>query len=172
MSQVLPLPMLNTTPTEPTPSDAEPTSSSTSQKNRSLTVGSRPSSIINHNSSNDPTTKPKPETPRTALANKSFTAKPSEVESMFQKYRALVPNCVVNKYIQEAQDKISNNNKTPLKISAYAESYWGAVLFADISGFSKLAEKLQQELGEGAKAAETLSRYVGKSLDVRIKATQ
>ena len=171
MSQVLPLPMLNTTPTEPTPSDAEPTPSSTSQKNRSLTVGSRPSTILNH-SSNDPTTKPKPETPRTALANKSFTAKPSEVESMFQKYRALVPNCVVNKYIQEAQDKISNNNKTPLKISAYAESYWGAVLFADISGFSKLAEKLQQELGEGAKAAETLSRYVGKSLDVRIKATQ
>ena len=170
MSQVLPLPMLNTTPTESTPSDAESTSASTSQKNRSLTVGSRPSTI--HNYSNDPTTKPKPETPRTALANKSFTAKPSEVESMFQKYRALVPNCVVNKYIQEAQDKISNNNKTPLKISAYAESYWGAVLFADISGFSKLAEKLQQELGEGAKAAETLSRYVGKSLDVRIKATQ
>ena len=49
---------------------------------------------------------------------------------------------------------------------AKSEQFLAAVLFADISGFSKLAEKLQRELGEGAAAAETLSSYVGKSLDV------
>jgi hypothetical protein len=122
----------------------------------------------NIDKSTDPTTALKPIfTPRTALANSvtNFTAKRSEVENVFHSYRALVPNCVVDKYIKECT---RYPNKT-VEISAYAESYWGAVLFADISGFSKLAEKLQQELGEGAKAAETLSRYVGKSLDIMVK---
>ena len=110
-------------------------------------------------------------TPRTALANSvnNFVAKKSEVEGLFAKYRALVPNCVVDKYMREAKKLSETQSTKKIEISAYAESYWSAVLFADISGFSKLAEKLQKELGEGAKAAETLSKYVGKSLDIMVK---
>ena len=110
-------------------------------------------------------------TPRTKMANSVnvYNPKASEVSSLFEKYKALVPSCVVNKYLCEARNNADQKITTPLEISAYAESYWGAVLFADISGFSKLAEKLQNELGEGAAAAETLSRYVGKSLDIMVK---
>ena len=114
------------------------------------------------------------ETPRTQLTNmvRRFTPAPGSVATTFNQYRALVPNCVVEKYLDTAKLLPSH---TPvgaprnLQIEDYAESYWGAVLFADISGFSKLAEKLQKELGESAAAAETLSRYVGDSLDIMVK---
>jgi class 3 adenylate cyclase len=148
---------------------------------RSMTVGDVPSKIASNSSFSSIEKdselqkvhdRKEEETPRSMLAKsvRNFAPKSSEVESLFEKYRALVPSCVVNKYIREAEDQVRRGiNNVPLEISAYAESYWGAVLFADISGFSKLAEKLQVELGEGAKAAETLSRYVGKSLDIMVK---
>ena len=52
-----------------------------------------------------------------------------------------------------------------VNLCPYAEKYDAAVLFADISGFSKLAEQLVKELGSEKHAAEDLSHYVGKSLE-------
>ena len=112
------------------------------------------------------------ETPRTQLANMvyRFTPAPGSTAKTFQKYRALVPNCVVEKYLEAAmQVEDTSQLQEAVKIREYAEEFWGAVLFADISGFSKLAEKLQKDLGESAAAAETLSRYVGDSLDIMVK---
>ena len=44
--------------------------------------------------------------------------------------------------------------------------YFGAVLFADISGFSKLGEALvKKHRGNLEKAAEELSGCIGKNLD-------
>lgn len=55
------------------------------------------------------------------------------------------------------------------RVNAFAERFEAAVLFADISGFSKLAEKLQKELSCAANAAENLSAYVGQSLDKMVR---
>ena len=56
-----------------------------------------------------------------------------------------------------------------LKMEAHAEEYEAAVLFADISGFSRLAEELNKELGDAANAAEDLSNYVGNSLNKMVE---
>ena len=60
--------------------------------------------------------------------------------------------------------------RTPeLTMLPHAEQYDAAVLFADISGFSHLAEELQKELGDAANAAEDLSNYVGNSLNKMVE---
>ena len=73
-----------------------------------------------------------------------------------QTYVSLLPRRVVEHCI-----KISNEDGEQLR--ATAESFDAGVLFADISGFSKLAEKLTKDLGDGAKAAEQLSKHIGES---------
>jgi class 3 adenylate cyclase len=50
-------------------------------------------------------------------------------------------------------------------LKPYAETYDAAVLFADISGFSALAEDLVKTSNNSAHAAENLSSYVGNSLE-------
>ena len=74
-----------------------------------------------------------------------------------QTYVSLLPRRVVEHCI-----KISKEDGEQLR--ATAESFDAGVLFADISGFSKLAEKLTKDLGDGAKAAEQLSKHIGESL--------
>ncbi len=59
--------------------------------------------------------------------------------------------------------------KFEIPVRPLAEEYEAAVLFADISGFSKLAEALQVELSDAANAAEDLSNYVGSSLNMMVE---
>ena len=59
--------------------------------------------------------------------------------------------------------------KLEVPVRPFAEEYEAAVLFADISGFSKLAEALQVELSDAANAAEDLSNYVGSSLNMMVE---
>jgi hypothetical protein len=81
---------------------------------------------------------------------------------------SLVPRLVVDRAIQVAQ---TSNQSEALGIfcQSYAETYDAGVLFADISGFSALAEKLAKSLNNGAHAAEDLSGYVGTSLQKMVK---
>ena len=51
----------------------------------------------------------------------------------------------------------------------WAEEYEAAVLFADISGFSQLAESLKRELKCSLNAAEDLSFYIEKCLDQMVQ---
>ena len=62
-----------------------------------------------------------------------------------------------------------NTIPTELTMKPFAEEYEAAVLFADISGFSRLAEELTKELADAANAAEDLSNYVGKSLNKMVE---
>ena len=57
------------------------------------------------------------------------------------------------------------NPKNGETLRPFSAEYEAAVLFADISGFSALAEKLAEDLNCQANAAENLSRHIGQSLE-------
>ncbi|GBG26953.1 Adenylate cyclase type 10 [Hondaea fermentalgiana] len=69
---------------------------------------------------------------------------------------SLVPARVIRYHLE---------HKDVSTLQAFSEEFEGAVLFADISGFSSLAEKLAKDLNCAANAAENLSSYIGKSLE-------
>lgn len=72
---------------------------------------------------------------------------------------SLVPFRVLELHVND----ILENDITEIKLSV--EKFRGSVLFADISGFSKLAEELQKNFeGNMQKAAEELSLYIGQNL--------
>jgi hypothetical protein len=77
-------------------------------------------------------------------------------EEQLVQVASLVPHRVVRRYIADP-------NAVPGPAS---EEFEAAVLFADISGFTVLAEALLKEVGDGnaAAAAEKLSSHIGKCL--------
>jgi class 3 adenylate cyclase len=68
---------------------------------------------------------------------------------------AYVPGLVVDEFI-------SGGGEVSLPKSI---AFDAAVLFADISGFSRLAERLVHTFKDAANAAEMLTNYIGRSLD-------
>jgi len=75
---------------------------------------------------------------------------------------SLVPARVIRHHLQNAGKEH--------QLVPFSEQYEAAVLFADISGFSGLAEKLAKDLNCDANAAEDLSSYIGKSLELMVEA--
>eukprot|EP00924_Labyrinthula_sp_SR-Ha-C_P011651 snap_masked-scaffold_17-processed-gene-4.26-mRNA-1 protein AED:0.73 eAED:0.73 QI:0/-1/0/1/-1/1/1/0/1727 len=73
----------------------------------------------------------------------------------------LVPSCIVTRFLHDQEI---------LDITSFSEEYEAAVLFADISGFSSLAEKLAKELNSQENAAEDLSSHIGQALEKMIAA--
>lgn len=69
---------------------------------------------------------------------------------------SLVPASVIRYHLEKKGEN---------RLASFSEEYEGAVLFADISGFSSLAEKLAKDLNCAANAAESLSSYIGQSLE-------
>ena len=116
----------------------------------------------------------------------------SHVENEFRLRKTYVPNRIICRHLvnlmeEERQSSIGNDvSKNSLKGSKgqnvditevlsmsnnrpWAEKYDAAVLFADISGFSDLAEVLKKELTCSANAAEDLSFYIEKCLDQMVR---
>jgi len=67
---------------------------------------------------------------------------------------SLVPGRIIERHI-----------RSQAKLEVFSETFQTAVLFADISGFSALAERLVKEINHVAYAAENLSQYIGASLE-------
>lgn len=71
---------------------------------------------------------------------------------------SLVPARVIRHHMYQKHSK-----------RVFSENFDGAALFADISGFSNLAERLVKEISHEAYAAENLSRYIGASLEQMVR---
>ena len=86
--------------------------------------------------------------------------------NQFLERKTYVPLRIVRKYWAHAEEYHGKNNVNisdflvGLEITPWAEEYDAAVLFADISGFSRLAEDLNRELLCSVNAAEDLSLYI------------
>ena len=116
-----------------------------------------------------------------SFQEQSSTMNPNEGSAdEFEICRLLVPSRIIEYYmtkatsIMERHSSTANDNENIselplLEMKPYAEQYDAAVLFADISGFSRLAEELQKELGDATNAAEDLSNYVGNSLNKMVE---
>ena len=84
--------------------------------------------------------------------------------------KMLVPSRILEHYLIQAEillnaeEDFSTTTQNKIVPKSFAEEYEAAVLFADISGFSRLAEVLNKELSDSANAAEDLSNYVGLCL--------
>jgi len=72
---------------------------------------------------------------------------------------SLVPARIIRYHMRNAQS-----------MKVFSEKFLAATLFADISGFSNLAERLVKEISHEAYAAENLSRYIGASLEQMVAA--
>jgi len=75
---------------------------------------------------------------------------------------SLVPSRIVRYHMTTCE------SESPTRV--FSEKFQAAVLFADISGFSNLAEGLVKEMKHVAYAAENLSRYVGASIEKMVAA--
>ena len=116
----------------------------------------------------------------------------SHVENEFRLRKTYVPNRIICRHLVDLMEEerpssleseVSNNSlkgskgqnveiTEVLSMSnnrPWAEKYDAAVLFADISGFSDLAEALKKELTCSANAAEDLSFYIEKCLDQMVR---
>ena len=120
----------------------------------------------------------------------------SPVENEFRLRKTYVPNRIISRHLKHLveeeekniQQKDSLNSSEENKQNGeksdrfdmseflnmsnnlpWAEEYEAAVLFADISGFSQLAESLKRELKCSLNAAEDLSFYIEKCLDQMVQ---
>mmetsp|Transcript_8789 Transcript_8789/g.16399 ORF Transcript_8789/g.16399 Transcript_8789/m.16399 type:complete len:2007 (+) Transcript_8789:453-6473(+) len=73
----------------------------------------------------------------------------------------LLASLVSSRIIRYHMENLSSRTKQQV----FSSRFDAAVLFADISGFSNLAERLVKEMKHVAYAAENLSRYIGASLE-------
>ena len=116
----------------------------------------------------------------------------SHVENEFRLRKTYVPNRIISRHLlnlieeergaslgsEVSQNSLKSSKGNNVDITEvlsmsnnrpWAEKYEAAVLFADISGFSDLAEALKKELACSANAAEDLSFYIEKCLDQMVR---
>jgi class 3 adenylate cyclase len=118
----------------------------------------------------------------------------SPVENEFRLRKTYVPNRIISRHLTNLMEEMETAKNPTINSSLrnddkernidrfnmseflnmsnnfpWVEEYEAAVLFADISGFSQLAENLKRELKCSLNAAEDLSFYIEKCLDQMVQ---
>jgi class 3 adenylate cyclase len=98
-------------------------------------------------------------------------------EDDFSRRQRFVPARIVQRYWEQAKTRAVSKNGdigladflTSMEVQPWVESYTAAVIFADISGFSRLAEDLEKDLNCSVNAAEELYVYIESSMSQMVK---
>ena len=114
--------------------------------------------------------------PKVILINEK-KANDSAVVNDFSIRKRFVPARIVHHYHEQATSSASSTTGnvgladflTSMEVQPWVESYSAAVLFADISGFSRLAEDLEKDLNCSVNAAEKLYLYIETSMSQMVK---